>query len=140
MTTVPQRTSLAYVAGPYRDPRGAHYINGNIERARRLASILWQRGYSVLCPHLNTAHFDGLCSDRAFLDGALEMLRRCDLMVLTMAWHASQETRGEIECALRLGIPIYEYPHLEQAVSADDFALMGIQASVTGAGRVRDVP
>lgn len=117
----PSRTTLAYVAGPYRDRRGTYYVDQNIWAARQLAAGLWARGFAVICPHMNTAHFDGLADDQAFLDGTLEMLRRCDLVVITSTWHISAGTRAEIREALRLGIPVYHWPDLSNPLTEGHF-------------------
>lgn len=100
---------LAYVAGPYRDHRGAHFINENIQKARVVAAELWQKGYAVICPHMNTAHMDGLVSDSEFLRGTLEMMKRCDLVVLVSDNHRSFGTHQEIYDARRLQIPVFKW-------------------------------
>lgn len=98
--------ALAYVAGPYRDPRGAGYIRENIEEARRIAVRLWQAGIPTICPHTNTAMMDGLAPDEAWLKGDLEILRRCDVVVLVNDWERSSGARAEVEFAERRGIPV----------------------------------
>lgn len=103
-------SKLAYVAGPYRDSRGAWFIQENIRAAERLSLELWAMGFAIICPHKNTAFFDGLLPDRAWLDGDLTILARCDLLVLGPRWRASRGARGEREFAERKGIPIYEWP------------------------------
>lgn len=100
---------LIFVAGPYRDPRGPFYIHANIEAARVVAAEWWQRGWAVLCPHMNTAMMDGLMPDQAFLDGALEMLKRCDAIVLMPNWSESEGALAEEALATKLGLPIYVY-------------------------------
>ena len=117
----PSRNILVYVAGPYRDRRGTYYVDQNIYAARQLAAGMWSRGFTAICPHLNTAHFDGLVDDQAFLDGTLEMLRRCDLVVITSSWPSSEGTRNEIREALRLGIPVYHWPDLNHELTVDYF-------------------
>lgn len=118
MIASPSRETLAYIAGPYRDPRGAHWIGENIHRARRVAADMWARGYAVICPHLNTSLMDGLCDDSAFLDGTLEMLRRCDLVVLTYDWHHSAGAIREVNEAMMLRIPVYQWPRLDPVTEA----------------------
>ena len=114
---------LAYVAGPYRSPLGAHGVQKNIEVARAVAAELWEFGHVAVCPHMNTAHFDGLVPDQRFLDGSLELMRRCDLVVLTPRWRLSRGTREEIVEALMLSIPIFEWPNLEQPLGREFFNL-----------------
>ncbi len=100
---------VAYIAGPYRGMNGFD-VSRNIESARLVAAALWRQGFYVLCPHMNTAHFDGVVDDRVFLDGALELMRRCDLVVLSRGWALSEGAREEIRAALAAGMPIYEWP------------------------------
>jgi hypothetical protein len=96
------------VAGKYRAPtvRG---IVGNIRRAEAVALWLWREGYVAVCPHLNAALFDGACEDAVFLAGGLELLRRCDLVVLVPGWTASAGTLAEVAEADARGIPVYRW-------------------------------
>ena len=63
-----KKMPLAYVAGPYRSDSG-HGIYQNIRRAEKVALKLWRLGFSVICPHKNTEHFDGACPDDVWLAG-----------------------------------------------------------------------
>jgi len=104
---------VAYVGGPYRDSRGDYYVTQNIERAKYVSVELWRKGYAVICPHCNTAYFSGALSDEAdFLDGGLELLSRCDLLVVIDGWQKSQGTKAEIQMAHQKGIPVYYWPNL----------------------------
>ena len=97
---------LAYTAGPYRG-RTHNDVAQNIAAARAVATRLWELGYAALCPHLNSAFMSGVAPEENFLNGGLEMLRRCDLVVLVEGWQASQGTALEIEEARAHGIPIF---------------------------------
>jgi hypothetical protein len=66
-------------------------------------------GYAVLCPHANTAFMDFGC-DEVFLDGDLEILRRCDLVVVAPGWESSEGTRAEIREAHNELKPVYYWP------------------------------
>lgn len=107
---------MAYVAGPYRDSRGHFWISKNIEAARSVAAALWERGFAAICPHMNTAHFDGLCHDEVWLAGGLAILKRCDIVVLTPRWATSHGTIAELREADRLRMPIYEWPNMEHVM------------------------
>jgi len=96
---------VLYLAGPYRAPTLRGIIN-NIRKAEKVAIALWQAGFAVICPHLNTALFDGVCDDKVFLEGDLEILKRCDIVVVLPGWEDSEGTRKEIALAEKLGIPI----------------------------------
>lgn len=95
---------LVYVAGPFRGK--SHWdIACNIRRAEALALEVWRQGVAALCPHANTAHFQDAAPDHVWLDGDLEMLRRCDAMVLTPDWRRSSGATAEVKEAIKLGIP-----------------------------------
>jgi hypothetical protein len=105
---------LAYVAGPYRGKSKNKIINKlqvirDILAAREVAKELWRMGYAVLCPHSNTALFDGVAPDQTFLDGDLLILDRCDLIVLQGKWWDSKGTLGEIKRAKQNEMPIFEW-------------------------------
>jgi hypothetical protein len=108
---------IAYVAGPYRGKSKVWLINRlqiirNIMRARKVSKELWKRGYAVICPHSNTALFDGVAPDKCFLDGDIEILKRCDLVVLVRDWYKSSSTRNEIDIARSSGIPVYVWHYV----------------------------
>ena len=100
---------VAYIAGPYR-AKTEYELVSNIRVAEKAAIALWQMGYAVICPHLNSAHFGGVCPDKSFLDGDLEILRRCDLIVLVDGWENSAGARDEYMQADSINIPKFEYP------------------------------
>lgn len=99
---------LAYVAGPYRAPH-EFGVKCNIERAEKVAVNLWWMGFAVICPHKNTAFLGGAATDSVWLEGDKEMLRRCDLVVLTDDWEKSSGTLAEIELAKQLNIPVVKH-------------------------------
>jgi nucleoside 2-deoxyribosyltransferase len=116
-----RKVKLAYVAGPYR-ARGEWAVHQNIQRASEIALELWQMGFAVICPHRNTAFFGGAAPDDVWLKGDLEMLSRCDLMVLVPNWDLSSGTQEEIKFAEARNIPIYRWPD-----EAGDLAELGIR-------------
>lgn len=98
----------AYVAGPYR----ADTVRGiveNIRRAEEVALELWKLGFAVICPHMNSALFDGACDDSVWLAGSLELMRRSDIVVLVPGWEDSQGTLAEVFEAGGV-MPVYEWP------------------------------
>jgi hypothetical protein len=101
--------AVAYLAGPYRDPRGAYWVRENIRAAVRVALQLWQHGLPCLCPHLNTSLWDGAGPDGLWLRGDLIMLSRCDLVILGPGWQHSPGTQAERAKADQIGIPVLEW-------------------------------
>lgn len=98
---------LIYVAGKY-----SGEVDTNIAEARKVALALWDAGHAVICPHLNTAHFEQDCraTYEQYLEGDLNMVARVDALVMVPGWEESKGARGEHDYAQELYIPIYYYP------------------------------
>jgi hypothetical protein len=98
---------VIYVAGKYR-ANHPYLIQENIDKAKELAKKVWAAGHAAICPHLNSINFEGLNTEQHFIDGTLELMRRCDAVLLVPGWKLSEGTLGEIEEAKRLKIPVFE--------------------------------
>ena len=85
---------LVYIAGPYRAPT-AWGIALNVRSAERVGLEVARAGAMPLIPHANTAHFHGECTDELWIDGTLELLRRCDAAVFLPGWPGSNGSRSE---------------------------------------------
>lgn len=96
---------VAFVSGAYRSDTEAG-VRRNIEAARSVAEQLWRAGFSVVCPHLNTACCGGIVSEETFLAGDIEILSRCDLLVTVDGWAQSIGSVGEVKFAQARGIPV----------------------------------
>lgn len=104
---------VVYVAGPFRG-RNAWYLEQNVRRAESLAREAWLAGAAVICPHANTRFFHGSGPDSIYLEGDLEILRRCDAVLLTPDWESSTGARAEVLRARELGLKVlYDIKELE---------------------------
>lgn len=113
---------VAYIAGPYRDKRGAHFVQENINKAREVAAEVWKQGMVPLCPHLNSAHFDGLVDEDVFLQGTKNLLSRCDMIVLVPGWERSEGTLEELRFNfkdMKSPLPVTVYPDVNKVVTKD---------------------
>lgn len=99
-----------YVAGPFR-PSPIASVLENIRAAERVGEALARAGAMPLIPHANTGAFDGLTGipDQFWLDGTMELMRRCDAVVLTPDWQRSSGARAEVAEAQKLLLPIHTY-------------------------------
>ena len=105
---------LVYVSGPYRPITRkdcpAISVEDNIEAASQIAVQLWEKGHAVICPHANTAHFERRTADvtpEQYIQGDLNMIARCDALVMVPRWEESEGAAIEEAYARSLGIPIY---------------------------------
>lgn len=98
---------VIYIAGPFRakTPWG---IEQNIRRAEVLSLRVAKLGAMPLCPHTNTRNFEGEMPDQFWLDGTLELMAKCDAVILVEGWRNSEGSMGEVKKANELGIPVFE--------------------------------
>jgi len=99
---------LIYVAGPYR-ASSAWEIEANIRLAEETALELWRMGHVAVCPHAMTRYYQGELPDDVWLAGLLELMRRCDAVLMVGDWRKSEGSMAEHDEALRLGLPVYEF-------------------------------
>lgn len=102
---------IAYVVGPYRAADNWQ-VARNIEAARNCAGWLWEHGYAVICPHTNTAMFHVLfhTPEENYLNGYLEILPHCDLIVMLPGWTNSSGSKNEFILAKQHGIQQFYWP------------------------------
>jgi hypothetical protein len=100
---------LAYVAGPYTAP-DALGREQNVRRAEGVATqlMLLRPNWGSVCVHSMSRYWHGRVPESVAITWGLELLRRCDAVVLVDGWERSRGTHTEIVEAARLGIPIYE--------------------------------
>lgn len=97
---------VGYVAGPFRGK--SHWeIHENIRNAERLALEVWRLGAACICPHTNTIHFQDSAPDDVWLAGDLEMVKRCDFVLMTPDWARSSGARAEEAFARQHQIPVF---------------------------------
>jgi len=96
---------VIYIAGKYRGETESEVFN-NIIKARAAAQRFWRLGWAVICPHTNTAFMGGE-DDSKFLEGDLELLRRCDAVYFLSGWYESEGATFEHRLATQMGKEIY---------------------------------
>ena len=97
---------LAYIAGKYRD-KEVYKIKLNINQAEIFGMDVALLGVYPVIPHMNTPLWDGLCSQEFFLEGTLELSRRCDILIAMPSWKTSEGSIGEIAEAKRMNKPVF---------------------------------
>jgi hypothetical protein len=107
---------IAFIAGKYTGKNEAQ-VNAHIDVARAAAIRLWELGYTPICPHLNSAHFEDLCKveDQVYYEGYLELVHVSDILVLLPNWKDSRGAVKERDLALDLGIFVIEYADIRPA-------------------------
>ena len=98
-----------YIAGPLR-AETEYLQQQNLRRARLEAENFWRMGFSVFCPHLNTAGMSGLLDNEDdFIEGDLQWLRCTDIAIFIPGWSGSKGAVLEHNEAINddLGMEIY---------------------------------
>lgn len=100
---------VIYTSGPFSDVDNIHGIEAKIIEASKWSLLLWALGFAVICPHKNTKdyqhektiHYD------TWINGDLEILRRCDAIFMLPGWEGSKGACKELAEAKRIGIEVY---------------------------------
>lgn len=117
---------VIYIAGPFRASNkvtgksDAWGVQRNVMAAMACALEVWKLGAVALCPHSNTMFFQDAagCEDSVWLQGDLELLRRCDAIMLTPDWERSSGARAERDFARKLNmVEIYNVEQLTAYLS-----------------------
>jgi hypothetical protein len=116
---------LVYIAGPYRAPT-TWGIAQNIHAAREAGALVASLGAYPVIPHSNTAHMDGIASDDLWLSGTLELMRRCDAVVMVGRWLASFGAVAEHNEAKTRGLPVFNGFNHMAIVNKDDSLPWGL--------------
>lgn len=83
-----------YVAGPYRGPN-RWVVHQNIQLAEALGMQVACLGAVPVIPHTMYSAFDGTITNEFWLEATLELLRRCDALLLVPGWERSVGAKGE---------------------------------------------
>ena len=97
---------VVYIAGPYRG-RTPWDVETNIRKAEAIGLEVARMGFMPLIPHTMTRFFDKQCTSHFWIEGTLELLARCDAMIVLPGWENSDGTKGEIALAEKRNIPYF---------------------------------
>jgi nucleoside 2-deoxyribosyltransferase len=101
------KPAVVYVAGPIR-AESAWQREQNIRRAEALALEVWRRGCAAICVHAAARFYDEAeARENGWLELDLELLRRCDAVLVVEGSDESKGTQAEIALAERIGIPVH---------------------------------
>jgi hypothetical protein len=107
------RTRLVYIAGPYRAATRWEEER-NVRAAEALGYAVAELGAYPVIPHCCTRPYFADAQPGSFwLAATLELLRRCDAVLLAAGWEQSEGAQAEKAEAHRLGLPVFlGPPHL----------------------------
>lgn len=95
-----------YCAGPFRAATDEQR-EANIRRAEEMGLEVAKLGASPVIPHANTRHLHSHVPEAFMLEATLELMRRCDAVILCEGWQESAGTRDEVCEAHWLGLPVF---------------------------------
>lgn len=79
----------------------------NIRRAENLAFAVAEAGAMPVTPHSITRFFHGTLT-LFWYAGTLELMRRCDAIILVPGWETSEGATTEVEQARNRAMPVFE--------------------------------
>ena len=97
---------LVFIAGPFGGE--SHWdVQCNVHAARVAGLEVARMGGMPIIPHANSCYFFGTLPETHWLAGYLELLARCDALLVLPGWEDSKGTMGEIELATELCMPTF---------------------------------
>jgi hypothetical protein len=97
---------VVYIAGPFTG-KTAWDVECNVREAEKIALQVAKAGAMPLCPHTNSRFFYGQCTADFWYDGTLELLKRCDAIVMLPNWQASKGSLMEHTYAKEHGMQVF---------------------------------
>ena len=125
-----KRVKLVYVAGRY-SASSDRTVAENVEAARAVARVV--ATYPLLfpvVPHQLNAGLEDVGDYEWWLAGTLELMRRCDAVVMVPGWEGSRGACAEREEAHRLGLPVFDAESTGCAEALRDFVTKPCSAPV----------
>jgi len=111
-----KQMTVVYLAGALRGNVIKKFMN--MRRAKRIAKELWLSQKIVYSPHLNSGWLDHPNTDLFILPANLEILRRCDMIMVMPGWENSSGTIAEIEFAMHNHIGVIYLDFKGRAINA----------------------
>ena len=98
--------AVIYLAGPYNGN-----VDKNIQRAEEVSIKLIKKGYSVITPQKNTAHYEkyeeeGGLNLSIWMEMDFNLIERCDAIFVMENWEGSKGVAQEIHFANSHKIPV----------------------------------
>jgi hypothetical protein len=99
---------LIYVSGKY-NGKTHEDIAYNIDVATKASIELFKRGWNVITPHKNTAHYEEILDleQEQWMHRYLDLLRRSDVIFLLKDWRQSKGAKIEYEFAIQNHMEIF---------------------------------
>lgn len=98
---------VVYIAGKFRDAT-PWLVEQHIRAAELVGAEVAKLGAMPLIPHANSRFINSCVHDDFWLVGTLELLCRCDAVMLVSNWKDSVGARGEVMEARERGIPVFD--------------------------------
>jgi len=99
---------IIYIAGRYRADKEL-MVDRHVAVAEYFGILVMEKGHFPLIPHTNTGRFERMVDypDRIYLEGTMDLLRRCDGILMIPGWRKSEGAVAELEKAKRDGHCIF---------------------------------
>lgn len=109
-----RQMKIAYIAGAYSGATPEE-VDLNIAAAKHIGTLVARLGFGVIIPHCNSAGMERVAPDISkdfWLKSDIEIMKRCDLVVMVPGWENSEGAKEEYRIAQSLSnIRVYSSYH-----------------------------
>ena len=98
---------IIYVSGKFTAQNAWEIEQNNVCTAEDVGMRVAKAGAMPLIPHANTRYFYGTATPEFLYAGTLELLRRCDAVIMVPGYESSKGACAELEEAHRLRLPVF---------------------------------
>ena len=70
-------------------------------------------GLAAICPHANTEKMDDAVSEEEFIERDLEIVERCDAILMLPGYEHSQGAIAEMRHAVSCSLPVFSWDDLK---------------------------
>lgn len=101
-----KKMKMVYIAGPYRSGNSWE-LEANVRVAEAASFQVFSLGAVAICPHSISRYMMGTLNEEFWIEATMNMLSRCDAMIVVQGWEESDGTLGEIDYAWGNNIPVF---------------------------------
>ncbi|HEW91205.1 MAG TPA: DUF4406 domain-containing protein [Thermotogaceae bacterium] len=97
---------LVFISGPYKADTNWQ-IERNIRNAEIASLMVWKLGAVPICVHTMNRHFFGEIDEERVINGCMDIIMRCDAILMLSGWEESAGSYMEYNFAMKNNVTVF---------------------------------